>query len=92
MEWEKERNGIESMTMTTIMTLVTLTKAQSILDLSWVAQGYIHIRVELEQAENIVLKVLDLLSPQFQFKVAISIGMNHWNEGFTLHLQSCYNA
>lgn len=63
MEWEKERNGIEFMTMTAIMTLVILTKVQSTLDLSLVAQGYFHILVEEEQVENIVQQVLSLLSP-----------------------------
>ena len=63
MEWEKERNGIEFMTMTAIMTLVILTKVQSTLDLSLVAQGYFHIHAEEEQVENIVQQVLNLLSP-----------------------------
>jgi len=60
MEREKERNGIESMAMTSTMTFAIPTKVRSILDLSWVVQGYIHIHFELEQTENIVRQVLYL--------------------------------
>ena len=65
MEWEKERNGIESMTMTTTMTLAILAKVRSILDLFWVVQGYIHIHVELEQVGSKMQQVLYLFASQF---------------------------
>lgn len=65
MEREKKRNGIESMTMTSTMTLAIPAKVRSILDLSWVVQGYIHIHVELEQVDNIVQQVLYLFASQF---------------------------